>query len=62
VLYRNRLRCSRRGSRDRAICAIVGDALRRNFRHEDNEQRQHKNQSTDNSCKLPIHSEFSKGG
>jgi hypothetical protein len=53
--------CPRRGRGDRAVGSILPDTLRGCARDYGSEQRQYENQSTDNSCKLPIHSEFSKG-
>ncbi len=61
VLYGDRLRRARCRRGDRAVGAILSDSLRGSARGEDGKHRQNQKKGTTKTCKLPIHSEISKG-
>jgi len=61
VLHRDSLRRTSRRRRDRAVRAILSDTLRGGASRDYRQQRKSESKGTNNSRKLPIHSEFSKG-
>jgi hypothetical protein len=61
VLDGDGLRHAGRGRRNRTIRAVICDALSCSLSRQECQQRQNEDKDTNNSCKLPIHSGFSKG-